>query len=34
MCKVDNVIDIHFMLQREVVDRIVSKPNTKVTYFY
>ena len=30
MCKVDNVIDIHFMLQKEVVDRIVSKPNTKV----
>ena len=30
MCKVDNVIDIHFMLQKEVVDRIVSKPNSKV----
>ena len=30
MCKVDNVIDIHFMLQKEVVERIVSKPNTKV----
>ena len=30
MCKIDNVIDIHFMLQKEVVDRIVSKPNTKV----
>ena len=30
ICKVDNVIDIHFMLQKEVVDRIVSKPNTKV----
>ena len=30
MCKVDKVIDIHFMLQKEVVDRIVSKPNTKV----
>ena len=30
MCKVDNIIDIHFMLQKEVVDRIVSKPNTKV----
>lgn len=30
MCKIDSVIDIHFMLQKEVVDRIVSKPNTKV----
>ena len=30
MCKVENVIDIHFMLQKEVVDRIVSKPDTKV----
>jgi 16S rRNA (adenine1518-N6/adenine1519-N6)-dimethyltransferase len=30
MCKIDNIIDIHFMLQKEVVDRIVSKPNTKV----
>ena len=30
MCKVDKIIDIHFMLQKEVVDRIVSKPNTKV----
>jgi 16S rRNA (adenine1518-N6/adenine1519-N6)-dimethyltransferase len=30
MCKVDNVIDLHFMLQKEVVDRIVSRPNTKV----
>ena len=30
MCKIDNVIDLHFMLQKEVVDRIVSKPNTKV----
>tara|TARA_Y200000002_G_C22658139_1_gene654458 strand:- start:717 stop:1481 length:765 start_codon:yes stop_codon:yes gene_type:complete len=30
MCTVNNIIDIHFMLQKEVVDRIVSKPNTKV----
>jgi 16S rRNA (adenine1518-N6/adenine1519-N6)-dimethyltransferase len=30
MCKIDNIIDIHFMLQKEVVDRIVSQPNTKV----
>ena len=30
MCKIDNVIDIHFMLQKEVVDRIASKPDTKV----
>ena len=30
MCKIDNVIDMHFMLQKEVVDRIVSQPNTKV----
>jgi 16S rRNA (adenine1518-N6/adenine1519-N6)-dimethyltransferase len=30
MCKIDNIIDIHFMLQKEVVDRIVSPPNTKV----
>ena len=30
MCKIDSVIDMHFMLQKEVVDRIVSKPNTKI----
>ncbi len=30
MCKIDNIIDIHFMLQKEVVDRIISKPNIKV----
>ena len=30
MCKIDNINDIHFMLQKEVVDRIVSMPNTKV----
>jgi 16S rRNA (adenine1518-N6/adenine1519-N6)-dimethyltransferase len=30
ICKVKNIIDIHFMLQKEVVDRIVSEPNTKV----
>ena len=30
VCKIENVIDMHFMLQKEVVERIVSKPNTKV----
>ena len=30
MCKIENIIDIHFMLQKEVVDRIVSKPDSKV----
>ncbi len=30
MCKVNNIIDMHFMLQKEVVDRIVSRPNTKI----
>ena len=30
MCKINNIIDIHFMLQKEVVDRIVSPPNNKV----
>ncbi len=30
ICKVTNIVDLHFMLQKEVVDRIVSSPNTKV----
>ena len=30
MCKINNIIDMHFMLQKEVVDRIVSKPDTKI----
>tara|TARA_B100001093_G_scaffold57821_1_gene48933 strand:- start:1023 stop:1787 length:765 start_codon:yes stop_codon:yes gene_type:complete len=29
ICKVNNIVDVHFMLQKEVVDRIVSSPNTK-----
>ena len=29
VCKVRNIVDIHFMLQKEVVDRMVAKPNTK-----
>ncbi len=30
MCKINNIVDMHFMLQKEVVDRIVSKPNSKI----
>lgn len=30
LCKVKNIIDIHFMLQKEVVERIVSMPNRKI----
>ena len=30
MCDCTNVIDMHFMLQKEVVDRLVSQPNSKV----
>ena len=30
LCNVKNIIDMHFMLQKEVVDRIISKPNSKV----
>ena len=30
MCKINNIVDMHFMLQKEVVDRMVSKPNSKV----
>lgn len=29
ICKIRNIADIHFMLQKEVVDRIISNPNTK-----
>tara|TARA_B100001057_G_C22827532_1_gene942022 strand:- start:502 stop:1266 length:765 start_codon:yes stop_codon:yes gene_type:complete len=30
LCNVRNITDMHFMLQKEVVDRIVSKPNNKI----
>ncbi len=30
MCNCNKVIDMHFMLQREVVDRIVAKSNSKI----
>ena len=30
MCKMNNIIDMHFMLQKEVVDRMVSKSNSKI----
>ena len=30
LCNVRNIIDMHFMLQKEVVDRIISKPDSKV----
>ena len=30
LCNIDNVLDMHFMLQKEVVDRITSKPDSKV----
>ncbi len=30
LCNVRNIMDMHFMLQKEVVDRIVSKPNNKI----
>ena len=30
MCKINNVVDMHFMLQKEVVDRMVSMPNSKI----
>tara|TARA_Y100000768_G_C23911359_1_gene650145 strand:- start:377 stop:1141 length:765 start_codon:yes stop_codon:yes gene_type:complete len=29
ICNIKNIIDAHFMLQKEVVDRIVAKPNNK-----
>jgi len=29
VCKVCNIIDIHFMLQKEVVERMIANPNTK-----
>ena len=29
MCSYNKIIDIHFMLQKEVIDRIVAKENTK-----
>ena len=29
MCKINNIVDMHFMLQKEVVDRMVSIPNSK-----
>lgn len=29
ICKVENIIDIHFMLQKEVVDRIISQNDSK-----
>ena len=30
MCNCNNIIDMHFMLQKEVVDRIVAKSNSKI----
>ncbi len=30
LCNLKNVTDMHFMLQKEVVDRITSKPDSKV----
>ena len=30
MCNCNKIIDMHFMLQKEVVDRIVAKSNSKV----
>ncbi len=30
MCNVKNLIDMHFMLQKEVVDRMISNSNTKI----
>lgn len=30
LCNTENIIDMHFMLQKELVDRIVSKPDNKV----
>ena len=30
MCKINNIVDMHFMLQKEVVDRMVSMPNSKI----
>ena len=30
MCNCNTIIDMHFMLQREVVDRIVAKSNSKI----
>ena len=30
LCNLRNLIDMHFMLQKEVVDRIISKPDSKV----
>ncbi len=30
LCNIKNIIDMHFMLQKEVVDRIISRPNNKI----
>ncbi len=30
MCSCKRIVDMHFMLQKEVVDRIVSEPNSKI----
>ncbi len=30
ICRCNEIIDMHFMLQKEVVDRIVSEPNSKI----
>ena len=30
MCNCNKIIDMHFMLQKEVVDRIVAKSNSKI----
>ena len=30
MCKINNIVDMHFMLQKEVIDRMVSMPNSKI----
>ncbi len=30
LCNIKNITDMHFMLQKEVVERIISKPNNKV----
>jgi 16S rRNA (adenine1518-N6/adenine1519-N6)-dimethyltransferase len=29
MCKINNIVDMHFMLQKEVVDRISASPGNK-----
>lgn len=30
MCCYNKIIDMHFMLQKEVIDRIISEPNSKI----